>query len=57
MLDRWVLRHLDGMVMSTSKTEAVLFSRSHRQRLNRQLQETKIKVGNEKNMFNKEATR
>lgn len=41
----------------TSKTEARLFSKSRRQRLNKQPQETKIKVGNEKIRFNKKATR
>ena len=40
-----------------SKTEAMLFSKSQRQQLSKQLQRTKIKVGNEKIRFNKEATR
>ncbi len=44
-------------VTYVSKTEAVLFSKSHRQRLNKQLRETKIKVGTENIPFNKEATR
>lgn len=48
---------LNAVTYDTSKTEAVLFSKSHRQRLNKQLRETKIKVGNEKISFNKEATR
>ena len=42
---------------NTAKTEVILFSKSRRQRLNKQLQETKIKVGKEKIRFNKEATR
>ena len=41
----------------TSKTEDVLFSKSHRRRLNKQLRKAEIKVGNEKIPFNKEATR
>ena len=52
---RWGLTN--AVTYDTSKTEAVLFSKSHRQRLNKQLRETKIQVGNEKIMFNKEATR
>lgn len=47
----------NAVINDTSKTEAVLFSRSHRQRLNRQLRDIEIKVGNEKMKFNKEATR
>ena len=47
----------NAVTYDTSKTEAVLFSKSHRQRLSKQLRETKIRVGNEKIMFNKEATR
>lgn len=47
----------NAVTYNTSKTEAVFFSKSHRQRLNKQLQEIKIKVGNEKIRFNKEATR
>ena len=39
---------LNAVSYDTPKTEAVLFSKSHRQRLNKQLQETKINVGNEK---------
>ena len=45
------------MTYDTTKTEAVLFSKSYRQRLSKQLRETKIKVGGEHIMFNKEATR
>lgn len=41
----------------TSKTEAVLFSMSHRQCLSKQLQEKKITVGDEQIEFKKEATR
>ena len=52
---RWGLTN--AVTYDTSKTEAVLFFKSHRQQLNKQLQETKIQVGNEKIMFNKEATR
>ncbi len=48
---------LNAVTYDTSKTETVLFSKSHRQRLNKQLREAKIKVGNEKISFNKEATR
>ena len=48
---------LNAVTYDISKTEAVLFSRSHRQRLNKQLREAKIKVGTEKISFNKEATR
>ena len=40
-----------------SKTEAVLFSKSHRQQLNKQLQKAKIKIDTEKISFNKKATR
>lgn len=45
---------LNAITYNTSKTEAVLF---HRQRLNKQLRKAKIKIGNEKISFNKEATR
>ena len=48
---------LNAVTYDTSKTDAVLFSKSHRQRHNKQLREAKIKVGNEKISFNKEATR
>lgn len=47
---------LNPVTYNTSKTEAELFSKSHRQRLNKQLQEAKIKIGNEKIPFNKGAT-
>lgn len=40
----------------TSKKEAVLFSKSDRQRLNKQLRETQITVGSEQIKFNKKAT-
>lgn len=50
------LGRLNIVTYDTSKTEAVLFSKSHRQRLNKQLREAKIKVGDEKISFNKEAT-
>ena len=52
---RWGLTN--AVTYDTSKTEAVLFSKSHCQRLNKQLRKTKIKIGNEKIMFNKGATR
>ena len=47
---------LNAVMYDTTKTEAVLFSKSHRQRLSKQLREAKIKVGDEHIMFNKEAT-
>ena len=47
----------NAVTYDTSKTKAVLFSKSHRQRLNKQLQEAKIKVDTEIISFNKEATR
>ena len=47
----------NAVTYDVSKTEAVLFSKSHRQRLSKQLREAKIKVGDEKISFNKEATR
>ena len=52
---RWGLTN--AVTYNTSKTEAILFSKSHRQQLSKQLQETKIQVGNKKIMFNKEATK
>lgn len=52
---QWGMRN--AVTYDTSKTEAVLFSKSHCQRLGKQLRETKIKVGSEKIAFNKEATR
>lgn len=39
-----------------AKTKIVFFSKLHQQRLNKQLQKTKIKVENIKIMFNKKAT-
>ena len=48
---------LNAVTYDIAKTEAVLFSKSHRQRLSKQLRETKLKVGNERISFNKEATR
>ncbi len=44
---------LNAVTYDTVKTEAVLFSKSHRQRLSEQLRETKLKVGNERISFNK----
>ena len=51
----WGVRN--AVTYDTSKTEAVLFSRARRQRLGKQLLETKIKVGSKKISFNKKATR
>lgn len=48
---------LNAVTYDTSKTKAVLFSKSHRQRLNKQLRESKIKVGTKNILFNKETTR
>lgn len=48
---------LNAVTYDMSKTEPVLFSKFHRQRLNKQLREAKIEVRNEKVSFNKEATR
>ena len=48
---------LNTMTYNTSKIEAVFFSKSHQQWLNKQLREAKIKVKNERIIFNKEATR
>ena len=47
---------LNEVTYDISKMEAMLFSKSHRQRLNRQLREAKIKIRDEKVSFNKEAT-
>ncbi len=44
----------NAVTYDVSKTEA--FSKSHRQRLNKQLREAKIKVGDKNISFNKEAT-
>ena len=55
MVIEWGKRN--AVTYDTSKTEAVLFSKARRQKYNKQLQETKIKVGSEKISFNKEATR
>ncbi len=40
-----------------AKIEAVLFSKSHRQRINKQIAVVNIEIGTEKIKFNKEATR
>lgn len=45
----------NAVTYNTAKTEAILFSKSHRQRLNYQLRETRIQVGEKKILFNKEA--
>ncbi len=47
----------NAVTYDTSKIEAVLFFKSHRQQLSRQLREVDIKVGNKKIKFNKEAIR
>ena len=47
----------NAVTYDVAKTEAVLFSKSHRQRLNKQLREAKIKVGDKSISFNKEAMR
>ena len=47
----------NAVTYDISKTEAVLFSKSHRQRLSKQLREAKIEVRTEQISFNKEATR
>lgn len=47
----------NAVTYDTSEKEAVIFSRFHRQILSKQLREIKIKVGNEKTMSNKEATK
>ena len=48
---------LNAVTYNTSKTEAILLSKSHRQPLKKQLRETKIKVAGEKISFNMKATR
>ncbi len=48
---------LNAVTYNIAKTEAILFSKFHRQRLNKQLRKAKIKVGNKKISFNKEAPR
>ena len=47
----------NAVTYDIAKTEAVLFSKSHRQRLNKQIAEVDLKIGTEKIKFNKEATR
>ncbi len=47
---------LNAVTYDIAKIEVVLFSKSHRQRLNKQLREAKIKVGNDEISFNKKAT-
>lgn len=47
----------NAVTYDIAKTEAVLFSRSHRQRLNRQISDTNIRIGTQTIKFNKEATR
>lgn len=45
---------LNAVTNDTAKTKVILFSKSHRQRLSRQLRETRNKFGNEHIMLNKE---
>ena len=45
---------LNTVTYNMSKTEAVLFSKSHWQRLNKQLREAKVQVSTESISFNKE---
>lgn len=47
---------LNAVTYDISKTDAVLFSKSHRQRLNKKLRKAKIEVGAKQISFNKEAT-
>ena len=49
----WGIRN--AVTYDKAKTEAVLFSKSHCQRLSEQPRDTKIKVSNKKLMFNKKA--
>ena len=46
----------NAVTYDVAKTEAVLFSKSHRQRLNKQIAEVHINIEAEKIKFNKEAT-
>lgn len=46
---------INVIIYDTSKTEAMPFFRSHCQKLNKQLREADIKVGNKKIKFSKEA--
>ena len=47
---------LNVVIYNMSKIEIVLFSKSHWQRLNKQLRKAKIKIKSEKILFNKEIT-
>lgn len=47
----------NAVTYDLAKTEAVLFSKFYRQRLNKQMAEVYLKIGIEKIKFNKEATR
>lgn len=47
----------NAVTYDTAKTELVLFSRAHQQRLNQQLQVTTVLIEGEKIKFNKKATR
>ena len=47
---------LNAVTYDVSKIEAVLFSKLHWQRLNKQLQKATVKVGDKKVSFNKKAT-
>lgn len=46
---------LNLVTYNMSKTEAILFSKSHCLQLNKQLQKAKIKIENKKFLFNKKA--
>lgn len=50
-------RKSNAVTYNIAKTEAFLFSKTHRQRLNRQIAEVNIKIGPDKIKFNKDATR
>lgn len=50
-------RKSNTVTYDIAKTEAVLFSKSHRQRLKKQIAAVNIKIGAEKIKFNKVATR
>ena len=50
-------RRQNAVTYNVSKIEAMLFSKSRWQQLNKQPREAKIKVGDKNISFNKEATR
>lgn len=45
----------NAVTYDKTKTKAILFSKSHRQRLNRQIRENTISIGDKRIIFNKEA--